>query len=426
MKKDYTRNDHGIPFLVRCYQNLLVTCCLSVLLSYHVMKVQHCWAFDNSHPIVRQRRRLHGACHSWFHGRHSPCRKDCVFLHTTRYQIKSIPPLFLITTTLSSLVNHDDSSALSNNTDILLTTSEITATTTSVTYSVSRLLSRDEAQTVLNGHVMPTQDYGNRMGWGRDAHGLSGLIAANDPRLGLTYGEFPLTSMDQLVDWGLSYCLQEPQQQPQCQAFGGGAGDATDDRRRRTLVDIGSGCGRLVLYNALSRGQESDQDYCCCWTVHGIEIAELLHMEGLNAISKAVAGGWISSESSFASRYRSVNDDNNNNSNSIKNKNLFSLHLGPANEYRDLLNQADVVFAYSTAFSSPRFSPELGAMLLETEWSQLLSESCQLGCVAITTDRVLDPAYGWEVVHRIDVENPEVYGSTGYIHVLRQQPSRKT
>jgi hypothetical protein len=389
------------------------------------MMVKPSWAFDTSIPMGRQR--LHGACHSWSPGPRPPCRKDRVILHTTWYQKKSIPSLFLITTTLSSVVNHDDSSSLSNDKDILPTTTSATiatttTTTTSVTYSVSRVLSRDEAQTVLNEHVMPTRDYGNRMGWGRDAHGLSGLIAANDPRLGMTYGEFPLTSMDQLVDWALSYCQQ--QQQQQCHAGCGGAGDATDDRPRRTLVDIGSGCGRLVLYNALSRGQEPDQEYCGCWTVHGIEIAELLHVEGLNAMSKAVAGGWILFESSLASHHRSENDDkNNSSSNDKENRNFFCLHLGPADKYQDLLHQADVVFAYSTAFSSPQFSPELGAMLLETEWSQLLSESCRLGCVAITTDRVLDPAYGWEVVHRFDVANPEVYGSTGYIHVLRRQPS---
>jgi hypothetical protein len=37
----------------------------------------------------------------------------------------------------------------------------------------------------------------------------------------------------------------------------------------------------------------------------------------------------------------------------------------------------------------------------------------------ITTDRVLDPRHGWLFLDRLDVDNREVMGSTGYIQVLR-------
>eukprot|EP00549_Striatella_unipunctata_P017543 CAMPEP_0118708104 /NCGR_PEP_ID=MMETSP0800-20121206/21662_1 /TAXON_ID=210618 ORGANISM="Striatella unipunctata, Strain CCMP2910" /NCGR_SAMPLE_ID=MMETSP0800 /ASSEMBLY_ACC=CAM_ASM_000638 /LENGTH=53 /DNA_ID=CAMNT_0006611181 /DNA_START=14 /DNA_END=175 /DNA_ORIENTATION=+ len=36
------------------------------------------------------------------------------------------------------------------------------------------------------------------------------------------------------------------------------------------------------------------------------------------------------------------------------------------------------------------------------------------------TDRILDPSYGWELKDRLDVPNPEVMGSTGYIQVLNK------
>ena len=58
--------------------------------------------------------------------------------------------------------------------------------------------------------------------------------------------------------------------------------------------------------------------------------------------------------------------------------------------------------------------------MLDAEWSQTLGETCRDGCVAVTTDRALDPRCGWKVCERIDVDNKEVFGSTGYIHVLEK------
>ena len=58
-------------------------------------------------------------------------------------------------------------------------------------------------------------------------------------------------------------------------------------------------------------------------------------------------------------------------------------------------------------------------MNLDRQWSELLANSCRKGCVVITTDRALDPQHGWELLDRLDVDNREVMGSTGYIQVLR-------
>ena len=41
--------------------------------------------------------------------------------------------------------------------------------------------------------------------------------------------------------------------------------------------------------------------------------------------------------------------------------------------------------------------------------------------IAITTDKALDPSYGWKIIDRIEnVPNPEVLDSTGFIHILNK------
>lgn len=232
--------------------------------------------------------------------------------------------------------------------------------------------SRDEGKTIMDDTLMPKKQYSNRIGLGRDAQGIGGgsALDPNDPRLSMTYAEFPLDSLDELVDVGMKH-LQKDQV---------------------NFVDIGSGCGRIALYLAMTRQN---------WDVHGIEISKLLHEQATEYLEKAMEQNFFSDSTSVESG-------------------SLALHLGPAAEFYHLLGQADCIFAYSTAFSAKSFSPELGALLLDPEWSNLLSESCKTGCVAITTDRALDPAYGWELVDRLDVENQEVFGSTGYIHILRR------
>ena len=52
--------------------------------------------------------------------------------------------------------------------------------------------------------LLPQKDYGERIGSGRDAQGVSNqAVNADDPRLTLTYGEFPTHSMDALLDCAL-------------------------------------------------------------------------------------------------------------------------------------------------------------------------------------------------------------------------------
>ena len=306
----------------------------------------------------------------------------------------------------SSSVSDDATPSERTTTTALSDNETSSSTSTAQTFYVPNAVSRSDGQQIMDEILMPSKKYGDRIGWGRDAHDLSGLIASNDPRLGMTYGEFPLRSFDTLLDLGLEHIQQQKRRH-------NNNNDEDNDKRKIILVDLGSGCGRLVLYSALTRrggGQQQSQGDAKPWDVHGIEIAPLLHDEGRKVITNGIENGW------FAQHDETTQSEDNNH----YHPNCLSLHLGPVEEYTSLLNDADILFAYSTAFPAETFSPSLGAMILGTEWSQVLSEACHSGCVAVTTDRALDPTYGWNLLGRVDVDNKEVFGSTGYIHVLKK------
>ena len=256
-------------------------------------------------------------------------------------------------------------------------------------WSVNQQLDRQEARSVLDEEdFLPPQKYSDRIGLGRAAQGIDnnlGPLKPDDPRLAMTYAEFPLESYDILLDAGCRHLEMTKKRQSQ----------------ETKMVDIGSGLGRLVMYTSLSRGRTTNESDI--WKVYGIEINPQLHDVGLQLVQKGVHRDLWSNQP--------IND-------MMNNRNSFSLHVGAAEEFKDsILSDADIIFAYSTAFSAKTFSPEVGALILDSEWSDLLSKACKPGCIAITTDRALDPLCGWKLLERIDVENQEVYGSTGYIHV---------
>lgn len=255
------------------------------------------------------------------------------------------------------------------------------------TWSVTTHYDRSTAQSILNSEsFLPPSKYSERIGFGRIAHGLDDIedipIQANDPRLAMTYAEFPLSSLDILLDVACQYLNKNANNQFQ------------NGYDQVNMVDIGSGIGRIVFYTAMSRSPS--------WNVHGIEIAEKLHERALHLAQNGINSNILTSLPTTEQR-----------------QSTLSLHLGPAEKFSNsILRKADIIFAYSTAFSATSFSPDVETIILDREWSQLLSQACHSGCIAITTDRALDPAYGWKVLERIDVKNPEVLGSTGYIHIL--------
>lgn len=126
--------------------------------------------------------------------------------------------------------------------------------TSSTSASVNHRLRREEAQAFLDDQLLPKQEYGERVGWGRDAQGLGSdddatplePLRPDDPRLSQTYAEFPLSSMDALLDLGMEYLPERKNKQ-----------------RKISMVDLGSGCGRLVFYSAMTRGS-NDQVWDLC------------------------------------------------------------------------------------------------------------------------------------------------------------------
>lgn len=256
----------------------------------------------------------------------------------------------------------------------------------------SQSLSRTESADLVDTLLLPSKDYGKRSRLSRaifeDAAGVA--ISAKDPATSFTYGEFPFTSLDTLLDKALEYF--SPQQ--------GNVGGSV------RFLDLGSGCGRLCLYLALSRGGSTLTTMTSStsgWQIHGIEVIEALHQEAKQAENLGTENGWFvdgseQQQDSCSRRFSSL-----------------YFHHGLADEFPTVLAKADVVFMYSTAMQSGRFLPDVQGLLLSREWNELLARHCQAGCIVVTTDRALDPSYGWTLKDRFDVPNPEVFGSTGFI-----------
>lgn len=257
-------------------------------------------------------------------------------------------------------------------------------------YVVSNQNDRESVKNYIE-KLFPERKYSERIGRGRDAHGLDncdGPLRPSDPRLCQTYAEFPLPSFDELLDCGLKYLNEE---------------SSDDSNVGIDFVDIGSGLGKIVLYCALTRTNCLSQQF----QTTGIEIAPLLHNEATQILEEAVNDGLLRTLQEKASE-------------SDETSNRLQMLLGDATDNpSQALTRANIIFAYTTAFSAKAFSPELGALVLDPEWSEALSQICAQGCIAITTDRALDPRFGWKLLDRLDVPNPEVLGTTGYIHILR-------
>ena len=286
-------------------------------------------------------------------------------------------------------------------------------------WSVTNCLGREDALALLESEdFLPSQTYGDRKTFGLVAAerecgatgGSSGednvgVIMADDPRLARTYAEFPLASLDILLDAAVDQL----------------SSSTTAGADIIQMVDVGSGLGNIVLYSALTRrgggsenGNESTDKN---WKVCGIEISSMLHSRALELVQTGIEKEIFKNSTLVSDR-----------ENSPLCYNSLSFHLGSAteNEGSAFLGNADIIFAYSTVFKAKYFDPDVGALLLDAEeWSKPLSEACKTGCVAVTTDRALDPRFGWKVVERIDVPNPDVLGTTGFVHVLEKEKTNE-
>jgi len=309
---------------------------------------------------------------------------------------------------------------------------------------------RDTAQGMVSQSLCPPDEERDRNIAGMEAYqnddsggadgGRGTAIANDDPRSEYTYGEFPFGSFDSLVDRALDFVQY----------------DDHDEVQQRTMVDLGSGCGRLVFYAALTRGgamgedgsavSEEEERRTNIWNVHGVEIGTQLHSLAANSLRRGIEYGWFRQRSTSldeSSESTEEEEDGGGDGGSeiaFHNGNALPIEdpyytrtnaqqSGSSDDDDDhssiqsLLSRTDLLFAYSTVWETDPirpFDPELGAMVLSSKWSQTLASSCRNGCVAITTDRALDPKDGWRLMERIDVENPSVWGSVGYISVLEK------
>ena len=285
----------------------------------------------------------------------------------------------------------------------------------------------------------------------------------DDPRGEYTYGEFPFGSFDALVDRASIY-VDAIGDVGDCDEDD--VDDYEDDRRtgeggrRHTMVDLGSGCGRLVLYAALTRGMSNSAK--SNWDVHGIEIGTRLHSLAIRSLRRGVDNGWfeyvdatmndaddavdgddkvdndggriisfhngnaLSSEDPYFTNKRprtSTSSDHTKDDESSSSSAPSPTYSSTYDSIRSLLSRTDLIFAYSTVWETSKIRPydtNLGAMVLSSKWSRTLASTCKDGCIAITTDRVLDPEDGWRLLDRMEVDNPAVWGSVGYISVLEK------
>ena len=273
---------------------------------------------------------------------------------------------------------------------------------------------RPKAQHITDTLLCPPEEERDRNSAGMQAFDTSdqfrGIIENNDPRTQYTYGEFPFDSFDLLVDRAM-----ELMQQPES------AGE-----KRNVMVDLGSGCGRLVFYAALSRGSEkSNQQSIESWDFHGVEIGSQLHNLAVSSLQRGADNNLFSFDNAedSASKIKFHNGNallvedpyfptQSNDGSSSNNQSIQSL-----------LAETTLLFAYSTVWEtdpSIQFDPDLQAMILSPKWSQTLAELCPNGCVAVTTDRALNPRDGWRFLDKMEVDNPSVWGSVGYISVLEK------
>jgi hypothetical protein len=231
------------------------------------------------------------------------------------------------------------------------------------------------------------------------------ILSPNDPRLSLAYEEFPLHSFERLFRRAKELRNEHHSSE--------NAADEESGTRvstpRAKFVDLGSGAGRLVVYGALINGGVSG------WDVHGIEILSELHNVAHDIVNRAVS-------QQIFSLSRSDGDRRSEETHGVGS---IQLHLGSAKTCasKGILKDTDILFCYSTVLPAPDFCLEWGAPMLSSEWSDLLSTSCPKGCLVITTDRVLNPDHGWLLLDKMEVDNPALFGSTGYIHLLDHKPN---
>ena len=294
----------------------------------------------------------------------------------------------------------------------------------SVRLSSDQLLPRPNAMNLIDTIVLPTTEKGYRMN-------LNSQDIVSDDRIDVdssTYGEFSLTSLDIILD----RITQEIINVNDAMDSNTDTGAAKGQNKPLKIIDIGSGCGRLVLYMAITQQQRLRQ-YCDQIVVMGIEQSNALHDESIRATERLLQQFTIINNSK----------NGNNSTTQMQQEQAEGLHCtnteirlycGSAQDFMNEIHTADIIICYSTAFSSGHFLPSISALLLSEEWNTILTpptvvsstdpltlSSKMLYCV--TMDKALDPSRGWIMMDRITVPNPEIgVDSMAFLQQLLHRP----
>ena len=222
-----------------------------------------------------------------------------------------------------------------------------------------------EPLAIFEKSLYPAQEYSDRNGISRKDGYWSFVHRNEEPNPDFTYGEFPLPFFHRLIDRA-------------CELHGCG-----DDRRSCSLIDLGSGAGRLALWAAATSAWRR---------VVGVEYLRSLASTAVEKLEEARAAGLLRTDE-------------------------VVLTQGTWDEKLDCFAEVDVAFAYTTAITTNDEGILEGL-------SRALAQRLRRGCIVVTTDYKLDPAH-FEVLDTMTGENSGVGGtSTGYLHRKRSRGER--
>jgi hypothetical protein len=275
------------------------------------------------------------------------------------------------------------------------------------------VLSSNVAADVLDSYVLPVSEKGYRMNLFVPVSDNNDAFVYDDS----TYGEFPLSSLDIVLDRVEELICTENLNS-----------NVNQRRRRLKVVDIGSGCGRLVLYMAMTRSIQYHE-------IIGIEQMECYYNESIVATKRLL-------QHLDNNGHKTINCNNNGTHEQLQadsttttttSTTSIALYCGYASNYLCQIHSADIIICYSTAFSSSYFSEAISALILSNEWNTILTPITQTrttntiitqsststtamdlipnkvsSLYCITIDKALDPLRGWTLMERINVPNPEV------------------
>ena len=269
------------------------------------------------------------------------------------------------------------------------------------TSSTIKLYPQEEAIEIIGSTLFTSSELGTRIRIGRDAMGLTAgeALSNNDKRNFFTYGEFPLESFDELFHRAIQHFYER---------------NDHDQSKPIKIVDVGSGCGRLLMHAALNSEYSSSK-----LDIHGVEISSEMHEYACRIVDRGVEQGLFQQTESKDQNHNYNNDDT---TPATCTRTQMTLHNGSAQDLSHIFSDADIIFAYCSVWETGGFAIEERAMLMGRDMTDALAKSCKHGCVAVMTDRLLldEGSVGWEYVDSLEVENPDLLGSTGYFSILNK------